>query len=276
MTDRSESRHLCMNCGTELQGRFCSACGQRDQPRRLPLRHLLHDVLGSLWNFDTMILGTLGLLLRRPGHLTADYLAGRRVRHVPPFKLYVIVSFFLFLAFSAIPIGPRKPGGPPPIQIKVETEAAPNKASSWESRLKTRIAHAQQDPERLRISFLSNLSKSLFLLMPLLAAILHLLHLRKRDNFFVDHLVLSLHFHTFAFLAMLLLLGLAFLPGEDWGLLPGLAIIFSPPVYLACSLQHLHGRGWIRSFIKAGIAAGLYGLLLSASLVGLLIWSLPQ
>ena len=101
---------LCLNCGNELQGAFCHRCGQRDQAKRLPLKALFHDVLHDIWHFDHKVLETLRLLVFKPGVLTLAYLEGRRSRYVPPFRLYIFVSFVLFFAFSLVPVGNGKPG----------------------------------------------------------------------------------------------------------------------------------------------------------------------
>jgi Protein of unknown function (DUF3667) len=220
---------------------------------------------------------TLRWLVFRPGFLTAEYLAGRRARYVSPFRFYVIASFILFSAFSFIPVGQKN------TTVRIEFQEATNTTSQslntrprWSERIKKQVQLAQQNPDQFKTSFLSNLSKSLFLLMPLFAAMLYLLHLRKSETFFVEHIVLSLHFHTFSFLVILALLAISALPGEDWGLLPGLALFFWPPIYLGFALQRLYGRGWLRSFIKAILVVGAYGVVLSAALIGLLLLSLPH
>lgn len=286
----------CLNCGTPLQGAFCHRCGQKDQNRRLPLKALLHDVMHDLWHLDHKILESIWLLLRRPGLLAEEYLAGRRTRHVPPFRLYVIASFALFMAFSFVKVGNAREGSPavqahavegpapqaPASEPAARAEASPDKKAkthkkpAWAERLKVRAKEVQKDPERFYRAFLSNLSKSLFVLMPLFAGLLMLLHLRRTQSFFVDHMVVALHHHVVCFLAILLLMGLAALPGEDWGCLPGGLIFLAPPLHLAATLQRLYRRGWPRSLAKAVLISSVYGVIVTAALVGLLLWSLPK
>lgn len=274
----------CLNCGNELQGPFCHRCGQRDQAKRLPLKALFHDVLHDIWHFDHKVLETLRLLVFKPGVLTLAYLEGRRSRYVPPFRLYIFVSFVLFFAFSLVPVGTGKPGASS-VNVIVESETGKaeqkptnTKASpedEWANNLKARAKATKKNPEGFQRAFLSNLSKSLFLLMPLFAAILHGLYLRRKP-LYVDHLILSLHYHTLAFLVILALMGLAALPGEDWGLLPGLALFLAPPIHLAASLRRLHSQGWTKSLIKAALASLVYGAIILAALFGLLLLSLPK
>ncbi len=277
MTDDATSRP-CLNCATELQGAFCHHCGQRDQDRRLPLKALLHDVLHDIWHFDHKVLETLRLLVFRPGHLTLAYLDGRRSRYVPPFRLYIFLSFLLFSAFAMVPVGGAKKtsDAPPAVTVNFQSSEETSKVQApWATSLNARAKAAKNDPERFQRAFLSNLSKSLFLLMPLFAALLHLLYLRRRP-FFVDHLILSLHFHALSFLVILALLGLAALPGEDWGTIPGLALFLLPPLHLAASLRRLHAQGWIKSLLKAAMISVAYGFTVAVTLLGLLFLSLPK
>lgn len=281
MTDATPSPRRCLNCGEPLQGRFCHRCGQRDQPRRLPLKALLHDLLHDLWHFDHKVLETVWQLVRRPGFLTREYLQGRRMAWVPPFRLYVFVSFLLFATLSGLHFaGPgahaKGPAAAPPAKVELDLEGPGGKESpAWARELNARVQRARANPEQYERAFLSNLSKALFLLMPLFAVLLHLVHLR-RSSFFVDHMVLSLHHHTLAFLVILALLGLNALPGDGWGLLPGCLLFFAPPFHLAAALRRVHDQGWGRSLAKALLVSGAYGLLLGSALLGLLYLSLPK
>lgn len=274
---------LCLNCAEALQGRYCHRCGQRDQERRLPLKALFHDVLHDIWHLDHKILHSVWLLITRPGLLTLDYLQGRRVRWVPPFRLYIFVSFVLFAVLSTIRvIGDRNAGKAPaqaPVALKVSTDqptaAAPRSKAGWASDLKTRGKRAQENPEQYQRLFLANLSKALFLLMPLFAGLLHLTYLR-RNTLFVDHMVLSLHHHTLSFFVILGLVGLDALPGKDWGAIPGCLLLLLPPVHLAAALRRIHGQGWPKSLVKAALVSGAYAFVVGAVLLGLLIYSLPK
>ena len=92
---------VCANCGAPLLGEYCYACGQ---PVKGMIRHLssvLGDVFDTVLNIDSRIVHTLPALFLRPGFLTHEYFAGRRVRYVTPFRL----MFFLCLgAFFAMQI----------------------------------------------------------------------------------------------------------------------------------------------------------------------------
>ncbi|HET9835295.1 MAG TPA: DUF3667 domain-containing protein, partial [Rhodanobacteraceae bacterium] len=85
----------CANCGAPLYGNYCYACGQ---PVKGLVRHLsgvLGDVFDTVLNIDSRIIRTLPALYLKPGFLSREYFAGRRVRYVTPFRL------MFFLALSA-------------------------------------------------------------------------------------------------------------------------------------------------------------------------------
>lgn len=88
----------CQNCGVPLLGEHCYACGQ---PTKGLVRHftsIVGDFMDSVFELDSRILRTLGPLLFKPGYLSLEYFAGRRVRYVSPVRLFVFLSLFAFFA----------------------------------------------------------------------------------------------------------------------------------------------------------------------------------
>ncbi len=69
------------------------------------MRHigaLIEDIFDSFFDFDNRLLRTLPALYFRPGFLTREYFAGRRIRYLPPFRTMFLLSV---LAFFAIQFG---------------------------------------------------------------------------------------------------------------------------------------------------------------------------
>ena len=91
------AKTLCANCGAELHGKHCYACGQPVKGMIRPLSSMLHDVADTIFNIDSRIFRTLFPLYFRPGYLSNEYFAGRRVRYVTPFRLYFFLSVAAFL-----------------------------------------------------------------------------------------------------------------------------------------------------------------------------------
>jgi hypothetical protein len=84
----------CRNCSEPLQGPYCSACGQSHRFVRLELRTLVSEVVDALTNLDTRVLRTVGELTIDPGRVGREYLVGRRIPYVHPFK-YALATFAL-------------------------------------------------------------------------------------------------------------------------------------------------------------------------------------
>ncbi|TCV96166.1 uncharacterized protein DUF3667 [Luteibacter rhizovicinus] len=87
---------LCANCSTELQGEFCYHCGQSVKSVLRPVSHMIEDVGDLFFHLDERVIHTLPALYFKPGFLTLEYFAGRRVRYIAPFRLMFV---FCLLAF---------------------------------------------------------------------------------------------------------------------------------------------------------------------------------
>lgn len=98
----------CQNCGTPLQGPYCHRCGQHDFDINQSFGHTFLEALENFFHFDTKLFRNVVTLLFRPGRLTAEFNAGKRATQMPPFRLYVFVSFlFFFLTFLGEDTGKR-------------------------------------------------------------------------------------------------------------------------------------------------------------------------
>lgn len=94
------TQQCCRNCSTPLSGEFCSHCGQREGRPDIHLADAAGELIGDIFTRDSRLWRTLLNLVLRPGFLPAEFMAGRKARYVPPFRLYLIISFVLFLALS--------------------------------------------------------------------------------------------------------------------------------------------------------------------------------
>ncbi|WGU69201.1 DUF3667 domain-containing protein [Capnocytophaga canimorsus] len=74
---------------------FCPNCGQENHYNNHSIKELLNDFFASFINFDNKIWNSLKTILLQPGQITKQYVEGKRIRFVPPFKLYL----FFFVHF---------------------------------------------------------------------------------------------------------------------------------------------------------------------------------
>lgn len=89
----------CLNCGTVLDGKFCHNCGQENLQIKENFGHLMNHAVSDYFHFDHQFFHTLKPLLFKPGKLTNEYMAGRRVQYLHPIKMYIFISLIFFLLY---------------------------------------------------------------------------------------------------------------------------------------------------------------------------------
>jgi hypothetical protein len=226
----------CKNCGTPLEARFCPQCGQKNIDLERPLPALLGEAIRESFDVDGRAIRTLWTLLRRPGLLTSEFLAGRRRLYSPPFRLYLVISV-LFFVLAAWIAGQG---------ILLSEGQTVEKDAVGQARL-----------------FADYVPRLMFILLPVFAL---LLKAAFRERLYFHHLIHSLHLHSAAYIVLALML-----PLEQAATRPGLAMVlqFVLFVYLLASfvvsLHHVYRVGWLVAVGKAiGILLG-YMMLVAGS-----------
>ena len=116
---------------------------------------------------------------------------------------------------------------------------------------------------------ISNLPYMVLCCIPLFAFVLKILYLRKRV-FYIDHLVYALHIHTFAYLAIMLIvlatMGLnRIVPGLLAGWIVGvLWAIFAVQIFL--SIRRVYRQDWFMTVFKFFVGGFVYLIVLSVAL----------
>jgi hypothetical protein len=85
----------CMNCGSNFETPYCGQCGQEAAAARITLAEIRRSAARTL-SFERGWLRTFTDLTLRPGKLVRDYLDGKRVVLIAPFK-YAIAGFAVYL-----------------------------------------------------------------------------------------------------------------------------------------------------------------------------------
>lgn len=132
-----------------------------------------------------------------------------------------------------------------------------NYKGPWRDALYRGCVQAAQDQGRSLLSnFMHNLPRAMFLLLPLLAALMMLFYWRPR-HYYVEHLLFLVHNHGFAFLVILFagLLGTLVPPTAAFiGPLTALYIVW----YLYRAMRVMYGQGRIRTGAKLAVLAVVY------------------
>lgn len=86
----------CLNCNTEVQGRYCQNCGQENIEPKETVWHLIAHFFQDITHFDGKFFSTVKYLVIRPGFLSREYMVGRRASYVNPIRMYIFTSAFSF------------------------------------------------------------------------------------------------------------------------------------------------------------------------------------
>lgn len=289
----------CPNCGYTFEdvNNYCPNCGQENHDLNVPVKHLIWEFLEGTIHYDTKAWRTIKYLLFRPGLLTEKFNIGQRASYVPPFRLYVFVSivFFFVMALSTgtpgeIPDGETVGVAVPGVHVKdpltdsvlysnesavISTEAQAVAASdsaiqaienpTFKTAM-TRLVSFSKDGEQAKQKLLKNTSFMMFILMPFFAYLLYLFYYKQRRNY-VEHLMFSVHLHTFFFVIIIIAtsLGLVFsgLDLEGW-------VVALMLVYLFFALRQVYKQSYGQTLLKLIPLSFLYCLTLSIFLLGTL------
>ena len=287
----------CPNCGYTFEevNNYCPNCGQENHDLNVPVKHLVAEFFESTLHFDTKVWHTLKYLVLKPGLLTQKFNVGQRASYVAPFRLYVFVSivFFFVLALRAgrhdatstedqAPVTLSELRADDPVVdslLKANGAAAitPGTMSASDSAVQnienptfkmgiSKVVTFAKGGEQSKQKLLKNVSFMMFLLMPFFGFILYLFYYKQRRNY-VEHLMFSVHFHTFFFLLTILALGIEFLYSgfdvDTWVFIISL-------LYLFLALHRVYGSSYLRTFLRLIPISLVYLISLTVLFVGTL------
>lgn len=277
---RERQQKNCLNCHTEVQGRYCHVCGQENIEPKESVWQLVTHFFQDITHFDGKFFSTVKYLVIKPGFLSKEYMNGRRASYVNPIRMYIFTSAFFFLIFftffktdkinmengttinkktlgeiakmdsvafadftRAVNLENDKDNNKPMtraefaayvdtvftsskgglISVKYKTRQEydsvlkAGKGDNWfqrkfmykmidlNNKYKGRNLDAFRDFKEL---LLHSLPQLLFLSLPLLALLLKLVYIRRKEFYYVSHGIFSLHLYIFVFIALLLVFSL--------------------------------------------------------------------
>ena len=200
----------CPSCGGGLVGEYCHGCGEkRPAARDLTLRHFLREAAQELTSLEhSKLLRTLRSLLFRPGHLSAEWLAGRRTLYVKPLNLYLAVFALSLFAFSVYePISMYN------LQALVEQDATGQLGKAFGELAARGGMRPEEFFAKVGGRWHDYMSLSSLFIAAAYSLLLQVVFLPFARRHFVEHLVFALHFVSFSSLLIVLMWPLYFLIG---------------------------------------------------------------
>ena len=258
----------CASCGAKLKGNYCRKCGEKKivPERDFSVAKFLMQTFGHAIHFDSKIWRSYWLLFSKPGFLTAEWVAGRRVRYMKPLQLFVIagILFYFFL--------PTVPAHFSHIRdLKLGFETRDWVLNTWQYDVsdalleKARAAQISADDLADEIDkAAAKQSKTwLFLIIPFWGGLIYPFF-RKKNAWLVPHLIFALHGLTYYILADLLIhfiLNVLGMPPIGRHMMMLLLLAYFP--YLLIAVQRVYSISWPEAFAKtAAIEIGLLVLLI--------------
>jgi hypothetical protein len=253
----------------------------------LTLHDVLHDSIHEFLHVDGKIFQTLKMLFTKPGFLTREYLAGRRMRFINPIRLYLTMSVIYFvlasLLLSAADVGVNinihtgktaaaevhQSAEDMVFNIGLSEDEGENAKSPIGRFLKNGAQLIKKNPEAFVEKLRHSFPKILFVLVPLFASLIWLAFIRQKRSW-LSCLYFSLHFHAAVFAGLILTLPFrkVMSPTES---LPQTICFIWLFVYLAYAFKRVWGDTSLKAYLRAASVLSVYFLCFGLTVTGLVL-----
>jgi Protein of unknown function (DUF3667) len=286
----------CKNCDAVLLGRFCVNCSQAANVHVPTTMELVHELLEGITHSDSRLWRTLTTLWFKPGKLTAEFVAGRRVAYLPPFRLYLILSIVFFLLTSFVRVDlqvvsfdealkPAHPAAgtsaPAAKSITSCADAVFPLHPAWNPRIRRTCEALQGDKSGNWVHLvIATLPKAMFIFLPLIAFLNMLMYWRPRYRY-AEQLLFFVHLHAFYFSVAILLL-LINEGADSWPKFAGVAGFLSTilgwtlPVYSLLALRRVFPRSWPGTLFKGFLLFFVYSIVFGLTVAGVFVYAALQ
>lgn len=241
----------CLNCGSEVTGKFCSQCGQENIETRENFFHLAFHTIGDFFHFDSKFFRSIIPLLLKPGFLTQEHWAGKRVRYIHPLRLFFFVTIVMVIVANGYYKKYEK-------EIKAE-KVVTNSSSSKPLTEADKVVQERQlkkikDGVSKTFDYAATYLKYIsFLLLPFYALAFKLLYIRHK-KFYIDHLVYTLHLQAFVYIVVSIVLLIPLFisaSARSWFMS---VILLSIVFYVLFSLRNIYRQSWLKTILKSVLA----------------------
>ena len=284
---------LCKNCQAILLGRFCVNCSQAADVHVPTTRELVHELLEGLTHSDSRLWLTLNYLWLKPGKLTEEFSAGRRVAYLPPFRLYLVLSVIFFLIasfartngqvfrFDTVDSSAPKTSLHHVTNCEDFSAAVFGGSPGWQPRL-NRVCQdiVRDNGANLLHLAIGTMSKAMFIFLPLIALLHMLLYWRPRHRY-AEHLLFFVHLHAFFFSAGILWVATA-IAAQHWPSLQSAADLIATlwgwvlAVYTVIAMRRVFRRSWANTCFKAMALFFVYTMVFGITTGAVFVYAMLQ
>lgn len=269
MEDKTELiQERCASCGAKLKGNYCRKCGEKKiiPERDFSITKFLNQTLWHFIHFDSKLLRSFWPLFSKPGFLTAEWIAGRRVGYMKPIQLFLVAGllFYFFLpTVTAYFSSPRD------LIAGYENGNVLMNTFHYDCGkvLTERAIELQLEEDGLRSNIAASAAQKsktwLFLVIPFWGALIYSFF-RRKIPWLVPHLIFAMHGLTFYILsdlgihAILQILGFS-----KVGKYILILLMLTFLLYLAIAVRRVYDSSWPETILKTiGITTGFVVLIL--------------
>lgn len=304
----------CLNCGEHVHVRFCSHCGQENKVPHETFWGLLVHFVEDIFHYDGKLFSSIRILFTKPGYLSSEYLHGKRTTYLHPIRFYLFTSAFFFICLFYVfhPLekyvetkGPKtkveqsesilqiqsgfmqgNKDNPKTYEAYLAAQAKLPKVSrdsEFEQKLVKQVYSISKEYtspsdliEALVDIMLHKLSTLLFIALPLLGFILHLVFIRRKGFYYMHHGIFVLHSTTSLFIVLFVseflgILSSAVRVSGLHAMSNGLMLAWF--IYYFVAFKRFYQLGWKKAVVLTIISSFLQLIVLTCIFFGLLIFS---
>ena len=163
---------ICKNCDNNIEGKFCSNCGQSDRVRKINVSYLINELSTTVFQLNHGFLYTVKKLFISPGNSILEFIRGGRKSYFKPIAYVLLLSTIYALIANLIG----------------EKTILGDGLAGWNNAYKEGV---DTHKEMLYLNwFINNYAYTTLILLPLFSLASYLAFYKSKFNYF-EHFVLN-------------------------------------------------------------------------------------
>lgn len=173
--------HHCKSCGHRFEGSYCNHCGEKVlTPTDRSFKAFINTILIAITFADSTVFKTLREVIVHPGHISREFVEGRRVKYLRPLSLFFVLNLIYFL-FPVIQL----------FNASLNTQLLAPFAGWYKGIIAAKMVHRNLDLNSFSMLYnlkTTGLAKMLVMVFVFFASLPLNVIYRKKNRFFTDHI----------------------------------------------------------------------------------------